>query len=47
MLFMIDFPSKFKYSTKNEVKEKDLLVVEIAIGLDRMIYNRIQRENNS
>jgi glycyl-tRNA synthetase len=40
----IDFPSKFRYQAKNEVKEKDLMVVEIAIGLDRCIYNRQRRE---
>jgi glycyl-tRNA synthetase len=39
-----DFPSKFRYQAKTEIKEKDLVVVEIAIGLDRCVYNRIKRE---
>lgn len=34
-----DFPSKARFQTKNGLVEKDLLVVEIAIGLDRIIYN--------
>lgn len=35
-----DFPIKAKFSNKkNEVIEKELLVLEIAIGLDRCVYN--------
>lgn len=35
----IDFPQKVKFQTKNGVDEKDMLVLEIAIGLDRCVYN--------
>lgn len=38
-----DFPSKAKYTTKKGTTEKDLLVLEIAIGLDRIVYNFEQR----
>lgn len=34
-----DFTTKIKFSSKGGVVEKDLLVLEIAIGLDRCIYN--------
>lgn len=34
-----DFPEKAKFQGKNGLIEKDLLVVEVAIGLDRVIYN--------
>ena len=34
-----DFPQKIKFNTKNGSIEKDMLVLEIAIGLDRCIYN--------
>ena len=34
-----DFPQKVKFQTKNGVIEKDMLVLEIAIGLDRCVYN--------
>lgn len=34
-----DFPQKVKFQTKNGVNEKDMLVLEIAIGLDRCVYN--------
>lgn len=34
-----DFPVKFRYmDKKKEVQEKDVLVLEIAIGLDRMVH---------
>ena len=35
-----DFPTKAKFQTKKGLVEKDLMVLEIAIGLDRVIYNR-------
>ena len=35
-----DFTTKAKFQTKKGWIEKDLLVLEIAIGLDRVIYNR-------
>lgn len=34
-----DFPQKAKFQTKKGEVEKDLLVLEIAIGLDRLVYN--------
>ena len=34
-----DFTKKAVFQAKNKVVEKDLLVLEIAIGLDRLIYN--------
>ena len=34
----IDFPQKYKFNNKNAI-EKNLIVLEIAIGLDRCIYN--------
>jgi len=34
-----DFPQKVKFQTKNGLNEKDMLVLEIAIGLDRCVYN--------
>ncbi len=34
-----DFPQKVKFQGKNGVTERDLIVLEIAIGLDRCIYN--------
>jgi glycyl-tRNA synthetase len=34
-----DFPQKIKFNTKTGSVEKDMLVLEIAIGLDRCIYN--------
>lgn len=33
-----DFPMKAKFQTKKKIVEKDLLVLEIAIGLDRCVY---------
>lgn len=38
-----DFPQKAKFKTKKGDVEKDLLVLEIAIGLDRMIYNYFKK----
>lgn len=35
-----DFPAKAKFQTKKGLVEKNLMVLEIAIGLDRIIYNR-------
>jgi len=34
-----DFPEKLTFQTKKGLVEKDALVLEIAIGLDRIIYN--------
>jgi len=35
-----DFPQKARFANKrNEIVEKDILVLEIAIGLDRCVYN--------
>lgn len=34
-----DFPQKVKLNTKTGINEKELLVLEIAIGLDRCVYN--------
>jgi glycyl-tRNA synthetase len=35
-----DFPQRYRFAgKKNEVQEKDVLVLEIAIGLDRCLYN--------
>lgn len=35
----IDFPQKVKFQAKSGVVEKEMLVLEIAIGLDRCVYN--------
>lgn len=41
-----DFPGKAKFTGKGGVVvEKGLLVVEVAIGLDRCVYNYLQRIN--
>lgn len=34
-----DFPQKVKFQAKSGVVEKEMLVLEIAIGLDRCVYN--------
>lgn len=34
-----DFPETAKFTTKKGVVEKELLVLEVAIGLDRCVYN--------
>jgi glycyl-tRNA synthetase len=34
-----DFPQKVKFNTRNGSNEKEMLVLEIAIGLDRCVYN--------
>jgi glycyl-tRNA synthetase len=34
-----DFPEKAKFQGKHGLIEKDLMVVEVAIGLDRVLYN--------
>ena len=34
-----DFNKKAKFQNKNKLIEKDLLVLEIAFGLDRLVYN--------
>ena len=38
-----DFPEKARFQTKKGMVEKDLLVLEVAIGLDRCVYNFNQR----
>ena len=38
-----DYPDKLVFSTKKGNVEKDALVLEIAIGLDRCVYNYMQR----
>jgi len=38
-----DFPDKARFQTKKGIIEKDLLVLEISIGLDRCVYNFEQR----
>jgi glycyl-tRNA synthetase len=35
----LDFPYKARFNTKKGLVEKDLLVLEVAIGLDRCVYN--------
>lgn len=39
-----DFPEKARFQTKKGIVEKGLLVLEIAIGLDRCVYNFLQRK---
>lgn len=34
-----DFPMKVKFQAKDKIVEKDMLVLEIAIGLDRCVYD--------
>lgn len=34
-----DFPQKARFETKKGIIEKDLLVLEVAIGTDRCVYN--------
>lgn len=41
-----DFPSKLTFQAKNKIIEKDALVLEIAIGLDRCVYNYEQFAKN-
>lgn len=44
MSLRTDFPGKVQFtSPKNKVVEKELLVAEVAIGLDRCVYNFLQR----
>jgi glycyl-tRNA synthetase len=38
-----DFPQKATFQTKKGAVEKDLLVLEVAIGLDRLVYNYNKR----
>lgn len=40
-----DFPQKARFQTKKKIVEKDLLVLEISIGLDRCVYNFEQRRD--
>ena len=41
-----DFPGKVQFQTKKGIVEKDLEVLEVAIGLDRCVYNFEQGETN-
>lgn len=38
-----DFPDKARFETKKGIVEKDLTVLEVAIGLDRCVYNFEQK----
>lgn len=38
-----DFPTKARFTIKDKVIEKELLVLEVAIGLDRCVHNWQQR----
>lgn len=38
-----DFPQKARFTAKDKVIEKDLLVLEIALGVDRILYNYLKR----
>jgi glycyl-tRNA synthetase len=38
-----DFPQKVNFNVKGKSIEKDLLVLEIALGLDRIVYNYLLR----
>jgi glycyl-tRNA synthetase len=38
-----DFTKKAVFTIKNKVIEKELVVLEIAIGLDRCVYNYNER----
>lgn len=37
-----DFPQKLTFTGKNGIVEKDALVLEVAIGLDRVVYNWLE-----
>ena len=39
-----DFPQKARFETKKGIVEKELEVLEVAIGLDRCVYNFEQKE---
>lgn len=41
-----DFPQKLTFQGKKDVVEKDALVLEIAIGLDRLVYNWYQAQRD-
>ena len=41
-----DFPEKARFESKKGIVEKDLLVLEVAIGLDRCIYNWHRARDN-
>jgi glycyl-tRNA synthetase len=43
MSLRTDFPGTVSFTTKTKVVERDLLVAEVAIGLDRCVYNFLQR----
>lgn len=41
-----DFPTKATFQAKGKVIEKELRVLEVAIGLDRMVYNFLRANNH-
>lgn len=41
-----DFPQKLTFQGKKDIVEKDALVLEIAIGLDRCVYNWYQAQRD-
>jgi glycyl-tRNA synthetase len=41
-----DFPDRARFVTKGKVVERDILVLEIAVGLDRCVYNFLERTQN-
>jgi glycyl-tRNA synthetase len=41
-----DFPGKATFQTKKGAVERGLLVVEVAVGLDRCIYNFLRRSSS-
>lgn len=46
MSLRTDFPGTVQFTAKGKVIEKSLLVAEVAIGLDRCVYNFLQRTNS-
>lgn len=42
-----DFPQKASFATRKGVVEKDLLVLEVAVGLDRVLYNWSESRKDS
>jgi glycyl-tRNA synthetase len=42
-----DFPQKAAFQVKSGTVEKDLLVLEVAIGIDRCVYNLLKRCSES
>lgn len=40
-----DFPDKLRFQGKKDLIEKDALVLEVALGLDRCVYNWLQSQD--